>query len=186
MKVLLLFILLIPSVTHANFIMQYGLNYSSETDDTKDDDYEKTRTFHKIFLGASVNSKKTFFFGWNVNSWSSSLTRDSDEETYSVLEMGPRLHYFFGENYNMYVTAEWNPYAKGERKKGTEDAEISGSSIDLGIGYRFRISRLWGLGASLHYHTLSMKEEIIDDNKDDISDSVKNIMPMLELTLITK
>lgn len=186
MKAILFLFLLFPGFVHAAFILQYGLNYSSETDDTSNDDYEKSRTFHKVFLGASVNQKKTLYFGWNINSWSSELTRGSDTEEYSLLEMGPRLTYFFNENYNFYVTAEWNPYARGDRTKGTEDAEISGSSYSAGIGYRFRISRLWGLGASLHYHNFGLSTETINSTESKESDSVKNVMPMLELTLLTK
>ena len=186
MKAILLLFLLLPGVSHAAFILQYGLNYSSESDDTSNDDYEKTRTFHKVFLGASVNQRKTLYFGWNINSWSSELTRGSDTEEYSLLEMGPRLTYFFSEERNLYVTAEWSPYARGERSKTAESADISGSSYSAGIGYRFKISRLWGLGAGLHYHNFGLSTETVDSTESKVSDSVTNIMPMLELTLITK
>lgn len=186
MKTFLLLFLLTPGFVHAAFILQYGLNYSSEKDDSSNDDYEKTRTFHKIFLGASVNQRKTLYLGWNINSWSSELTRASDSEEYSLLEMGPRLTYFFNENYNFYLTAEWNPYARGDRKKGPESAEISGSSYSAGIGYRFRLSRLWGLGAGVHYHHFGLSTETINSTEKKLSDTVGNVMPMLELTLITK
>lgn len=167
-------------------MLQYGLNYSSESDGTSGDDYEKTRTFHKVFLAASLNGNKTLFFGWNINSWSSSLTKNSDEETYKMLEMGPRLTYFFSEERRWYATVEWSPYAKGDRDKTGTSAEISGSSIGIGAGYKFKVSRLIGLGAGLHYHTLSLKEEKIGTTENTISDKITNIMPMLELTIITK
>ncbi|MBA2405060.1 MAG: hypothetical protein H0V66_09845 [Bdellovibrionales bacterium] len=186
MKILLLLALLIPAVSHSALMLQYGLNYSSEKDESDGDDYEKTRTFHKVFLAASVNSNKTLFFGWNINSWGSTLTKNSDEESYDVLEMGPRLTYFFSEERRAYITGEWNPYAKGDRDKTGTSAEISGSSIGLGVGYRFKLSRLIGLGAALHYHTLNVKEEKIGSTENDISDKITNIMPMLELTIITK
>lgn len=186
MKKLLLLILLLPSISQAKMILQYGLNYSSETDTTEDDDYEKTRMFHKVFLGASVNGRKTLFFGWNINSWSSSLTKVDDEETYSMLEMGPRLTYFFTEECKAYVTAEWNPYAKGDREKTTEASEVTGSSIGFGVGYRFKLSRLVGLGAAIHYHSLGLKEEKIDSTEETITDKITNVMPMLELTILTK
>lgn len=186
MKVLFLLVLLIPSIARANMLLQYALNYSSETDGTSDDDYEKTRTFHKIFIGASINGKKTLFFGWNINSWSSSLTKVSDEETYKMLEMGPRLVYFFDQDYRFYLSAEWNPYAKGDRDKTGTSAEVTGSSLGFGAGYRFKLSRIVGLGASLNYHTLTLKEEKIGSTEDDITDKMTNIMPMLELTIITR
>lgn len=186
MKILLFLLLLTPSISQAKMILQYGLNYSSEKDDTADDNYEKTRTFHKVFLGASVNGRKTLFFGWNINSWSSALTKVSDEETYSILEMGPRLTYFFTEENKTYITVEWNPYAKGDRDKTGTAAEVTGSSTGFGVGYRFKLSRMMGLGAAIHYHTLSLKEEKIGSTENTITDKITNVMPMLELTILTK
>ncbi len=167
-------------------MLQYALNYSSETDDTANDTYEKARTFHKVFLGAGINGRRTLFFGWNINSWGSSMTKATDEETYSMLEMGPRLTYFFNEDYRTYITAEWNPYGKGKRDKTGTSNEVTGSSLGFGIGYRFKLSRLFGLGASIHYHTLNLSEEKSGTTETTITDKITNIMPMLELTVLTK
>jgi hypothetical protein len=56
----------------------------------------------------------------------------------------------------------------------------------VGLGYRFRLSRLVGFGAAIHYHNLSVAEEKTNSSVDDVSDSVNNLMPMLELTILTK
>lgn len=117
MKLILIVLLLLPLSSQAAFLLKYGLNYSSENDDSSSDEYEKSRTFHKAYLGASVNGKKTLYFGWNVNSWSSEISKGtSPENSYSILEMG-RLVWFTSENHNLYFTAEWNPYARGDREK---------------------------------------------------------------------
>ncbi len=186
MRFLFVLLLSLPFHAEASFLLQYGLNYSSQKDDSTVSEYEESRTFHKAFLGASVNGRKTLFFGWNINSWSSENKRGAIEDTYSMLEMGPRLQWFVNDNYNLYFSAEWNPYAKGDREKGNVSREISGSSTGFGVGYRFRLSRLIGFGASIHYHTLSLSEEKIGSAENDISDKVTNLMPMLELTILTK
>ena len=103
-----------------------------------------------------------------------------------MLEMGPRLQWFVNDDYNLYFTAEWNPYAKGDRDKAGANKEISGSGIGLGFGYRFRLSRVVGLGASLNYHSLSISEEKSGSTENEVSDSVSNIMPMLELTFLVR
>lgn len=186
MRFLALLMLLLPLTSHANFIFSYGLNYSSLTE-TSDTEYASSRTFHDLFLGASVNGGKTVFFGWNINSWSSSLSyAGGEEETYSLQEMGPKILWYFNDAYNWYVTAEWNPYATGTRNKVGQEGEITGSSTSFGLGYRFRLSRIVGLGAGLHYHSFSMKDETIDDTKTDVTDKVTNFMPVLELTIITR
>jgi outer membrane protein assembly factor BamA len=187
MRFILLLILALPLSANAAFLLQYGLNYSSQVDGSDDGEFEETRTFHKALLAASVNGKKTLFFGWNINSWSSALSQGTaDEDTYSMLEMGPRLQWFVNENYNLYFTAEWNPYAKGERDKAGSSRDISGSSMGFGIGYRFRLSRNLGFGAAIHYHTLSLDEEKVGSTENNVSDTVTNLMPMLEFTLITR
>jgi hypothetical protein len=99
-----------------------------------------------------------------------------------MMEMGPRFTYFFSDDYNLYVTGEWNPYAKGERV----DDEISGSSTSFGVGYRFRLNRYFGLGAGIHYHSLNIKESKIGSTENDISDKRTSLIPMLELTIMTR
>lgn len=187
MRFLIFILLCLPLISHASILIQYGLNYSSEKDVSENGDFEESRTFHKVLIGASVNQRKTFFFGWNISSWSSSLSQGTNpEDTYSMLEMGPRLLWFFDENYNWYATAEWNVYAKGDREKSSDDSEVSGSSIGMGIGYRFRISRFVGLGAGIHYQSLDIKEEKIGSTVNNVSNKITNIMPMLELSILTK
>ncbi len=186
MKKIIFILILLPSLAHANFMFQYGLNYSGEKDTTTNKDYDKSRTFNKIFLGASVNGKKTLFLGWNLNSWSSTLKTNSIEDSYSMTEMGPRVVYFFTENYTTYVTVEWNPYAKGSREKASTSSDVSGSSTSVGLGYRFKLGRNIGLGAGIHYHSLALAEEEINSSVNNISDKVTNIMPMLEFTVTTR
>lgn len=185
----LLFALLfcLPISAHASFLLQYGLNFSSQKDSSAAGDFEESRTFHKAFLGASVNARRTVFFGWNINSWSSSISQGTNpEDTYSMLEMGPRIQWFTNDNYNLYFTAEWNPYAKGDRDKAGTNREITGSGLGVGMGYRFRLSRFIGFGAALHYHSLNIKEEKINSTENTVSDKVSNIMPMLEFTILTR
>lgn len=186
MKKFILIFLLLPSLANASFMFQYGLNYAQSSDSTSADDHDFNRMFNKVFLGASINGGQNVIFGWNINSWSSTLTKDAAEDEYSILEMGPRILWFLNEGNNFYVSAEWNPYAKGSRTKSSVDSDISGSSLGFSTGYRFRLSRLIGLGASLNYHSLSLSKETISSTESSISDKIGNIMPMLEITLLTR
>lgn len=187
MRLFIVFLLFLPFTAQAAFLLQYGLNYSSQSDDSDgEEEYENSRTFHKALFGASVNDRKTLFLGWNINKWSSSNKQGtSTENTYSILEMGPRIQWFMNENYNWYLSAEWNPYAKGDREKDVKK-EISGSSIGVGLGYRFKLSKLIGFGAAIHYHSFSIKEEKTGSTENDVSNNLTNLMPMLELTFLTR
>ena len=185
MKVFITILLLCPWTVRAAFLFNYGLNYSSETKGPTDNEYEGSKTFHKLFLGASVNQRKTLYFGWNINQWSSKNKQGETELEHSILEMGPRVHWYLNENQNWYISAEWSPYARGDRRT-SEDQEVSGSSMGFGLGYRFRLSRLVGLGASIQYHSLSLDEEKVESTENDISDKATHLMPMLEFSILTK
>jgi len=187
MKYLFLFLfLLLPLQTRAGLILNYGLNYSTESEDS-DVEYEKSKTFHKFLIGGSVNSNRTLFLGWNINYWSTALTYNGgDEDNYSLQEMGPKLVWFFNDNYNWYTALEWNPYVVGTRTKSGTESDVEGSSTAFSFGYRFKIANNLGLGAGVTYHSASFDEEKVNSSATDISDSITNIMPMLEFTFITK
>lgn len=182
----LICVLLLPLAAEARLLINYDLNYSSENSDSNSVENEKSRIFHKVYIGGSLNDRKTFFFGWNINSWSSEGKSGSTETEYSLLEMGPKLLWFLNENYNWYVCGEWNPYARGDRKVGTSSEDISGSSYGAGIGYRFRLSRFIGIGAGIHYQTTKIDEAKVGSTENDVSDSVTHVMPMLTLSAMFK
>lgn len=58
--------------------------------------------------------------------------------------------------------------------------------MGVGAGYRFRLSRLFALGASIHYHSLSLDEEKIGSTENNVSDSITHFMPMLEISILTR
>lgn len=187
MKLLLLAFLFVSSSVHAAFLFHYGLNYAGQKDGTSGSSYDNKRVFHKLTLGASVNQMKTLYFGWNINKWnSSSKDGPNQEHTYSVLEMGPKFVWFMNENYNWYFSGEWNPYARGDRNTAGQNQKITGSSYAVALGYRFRITKMMGLGASINYHNLSISEKKVSNTSTNVSDKVSNIMPMLEFSIITK
>ncbi len=185
MRAFLFLILLLPVPAFARLLINYDLNYSSQKTDSTSKE-ENSRTFHKVFIGGSLNDRKTFFFGWNINSWNTSSKSGVTKTDYSMLEMGPKLLWFLNENYNLFVAAEWNPYARGTRKVGTTSEKISGSSYGAGIGYRFRISRFIGIGASVYYQTTSVDEAKVGSTSNNVSDSVSHVMPMIELSAMFK
>jgi hypothetical protein len=100
--------------------------------------------------------------------------------------MGPRLQLFFNDKYNFYVYAEWNPYIKGDREKNGLNGDIEGSSYGIGAGYRFRISKAFGIGVAFQYQNLSVTKETINSSESTTSDSISNIVPMLELSFMSK
>jgi predicted porin len=181
MRTWILFLLLFPQLSHARFLVHYSLNFSTDNEQS-DTEVEMSKTFHKAFIGASVNSRRTLFFGWNINYWNTEFKSGTTESKYNMTEMGLRVKYFFSESYSWYTSVEWNPLANGKRA----DDEISGNSNSIGLGYRFKVSSSVGLGAGIHYHTLNIKESKVNSTVTDVSDKRTSLMPMLELTIMTR
>lgn len=186
MRAFLILALFFPFVAQARLIVNYDLNYSTLNSDSNNIKGSSTRTFHKVFIGGSLNDRKTFFFGWNINSWSTEKKNGANKESYSVLEMGPKLLWFVNDNYNLFLSAEWNPYAKGSRKLSGASEKISGSSYGAAIGYRFRLSRFMGLGVGIHYQSTAIDEAKVGSSVNNVSDTVSHIMPMIELSAMFK
>lgn len=186
----LLFILLtisLPLSVHAKFAFSYALNYDSDSDSTEEEESEYKRTYHKIFLGATINGKRTVFLGQNINSWSRSIQQgDNEAAEYSFLELGPKLVWYTSQNYNWYLSLEWNPYVKGTRNLAGTERDMDGSSIGAAIGYRFKLSKRVGFGAAVNYTSLTFEDETIENSTDSVSDKISFVMPMLELTFMTK
>lgn len=133
MKKLLFYCLFLSTAAHANFLFNYNLNYSTQSE-AGSITSSNSRTFHKGYLAGSTNRSETFFIGWNINSWSLNRDLSGVEAKYSTLEMGPRFTWFTSQNYNLYFTFEWNPYVKGSRDAAGANVDLSGSSLGFGVG----------------------------------------------------
>lgn len=62
--------------------------------------------------------------------------------------------------------------------------DLQGPSFGGSIGYRFKVSRSVGLGASLHYSSVAFSEEKIGNDEQDVSDKLTFMMPMIELSML--
>jgi hypothetical protein len=192
MKKIFLTLLVISSVilspAFASFQFSYGLNYESDKDSSVAENSEYARTYHKVFLGASVNGAKTLFLGQNINSWSRELKQGTSTVAaeYSLLELGPKLLWYMTQERSSYLSLEWNPYVVGDRKILSTESEIRGNSLGVSFGYRFKLSKHFGIGASLNYTKVNIKKETITQTESDKSDGISMIVPMLEIAYLTK
>jgi hypothetical protein len=182
------FSVFVTPVALATFQFSYGLNYESDKDTAAAESSEYARTYHKIFLGASINGAKTLFLGQNINSWSRELKQGTNTTTaeYSLLELGPKLLWYLSEQRASYISLEWNPYVVGDRKIAGIQSEVRGDSLGIGFGYRFKLSKNFGIGGSLNYTKVNIKKETVSQTESDKADGLTMIVPMLEFAYLTK
>ncbi len=179
-------VLLAPA--QASFQFSYGLNYESDKDTSVAENSEYARTYHKIFIGASMNGAKTLFLGQNINIWNRELKQGTSTVAaeYSLLELGPKLLWYLTQERSSYLSLEWNPYVVGDRKILNIESEIRGNSLGVSFGYRFKLSKHFGIGASLNYTKVNIKTETVSQIESDKSDGMSMIVPMLEIAYLTK
>ncbi len=99
-----------------------------------------------------------------------------------MLELGPRLIFFFHEEKTFYVSANYNFYAKGTRMLNGVDQVVDGTSIFLNAGYDFKISRSISVGVALNYHSLTLTKAEVGSTSTTISNSYVSIYPTLEIS----
>lgn len=188
LTLMLFFGVILAPHARGSFQFSYGLNYENDKDSSIAENSEYARTYHKIFVGASINGNRTLFLGQNINSWSRELKQGTNTTTaeYSLLELGPKLLWYLSDQYSSYISIEWNPYVQGDRKINGTEGEIRGDSIGVSFGYRFKLTKNFGVGASLNYSKVSIKKETISQNESDKSDGLTMIVPMLEFAYLTK
>ena len=184
MKLFIFLLSLISSSAFARFTMHYSFHYSTQA--TKDGTVktDKETTFHKLTLGGSINAKDTIYLGWNINSWDMQSAYSNTDSSLQLLEMGPRLIWYLSNKNTYFLSFDWNPYVRGKRDVQGTKTDVSGSSTTFGFGYRFEISRRTGLGAGLYYHSVGIKEQTANETTNKVSDTITQVMPKLEFTVL--
>lgn len=181
--ILLTFIFIALPSAQAGFWLQPSINYHTDTDDNTN--FEYAAAHYSFVLGATFGKKANWVVGQSVVSWSRSegnTTTDPANEM-SMLELGPRIMYFFGKDRNFYVSGTYNFYAKGTRNVAGAEADIDGSSIMASFGLQMKGNKRFYLGFSLNYHATSISKSTVDNTSEDVSNSYSRIYPAIDFSL---
>ena len=181
--IFLLLFMSYPTSSEAAFLISSNINYQSDKDESAEQKSETSLNYIKLQLAASINKRDTLFLGWNINSWSKSIKYGTtNEDEYSILEMGPKFTWFTSDEYRFYFAFEYNPYAKGTRKIAGTERDTDGSSMGFGVGYRLKITKAFSMGASLYQMTTTVDTDTVTTTTTQRGDKVTFMLPMLELS----
>ncbi len=180
-KLLYLIFFLLANIAQARFEIQTSSGYDTYSDGKSKNTFSNM-TNH-LFIGASLDLKQKLLIGNNVSQVSVGL-KSSNNDTFSVLEVGPKILYYFDEDYLFYTAIAWNPYVKGDRKvAGAASETISGWGYLATFGASMKINRNFAMGFSINYHAISINESVVDTTASEVSESYSTIMPMINFTL---
>jgi len=180
------FIFLLLSMTfrsYAGFYFQHSFSYVSESEDTESLEYNTMRNV--TLLGANFGKNGHWVIGQSIMSWSRSLanTALTGESSISMLELGPRVQYYFNSGKNFYVSGVYNFYAKGERQvNGGASEDIEGTSFLVSSGIQLKVSKKFYFGLSYNYHSLSISKTASGSTTTDVSQSYTYTFPALEFS----
>ena len=168
-----------PKESFGALTFQIQTFYNSDTDDA--DNFEYTNMTNSFFLGATVNTKKTFFLGWAATLLNRTYNTGSSETEVATTEIGPEVLFYTSEAKSVFISLNWNPFVSGDKTSSSSTLEISGSSYNVALGYQLKVSKTFRLGASLNYHAMSITKTTNSSNvSTEVSQSYTSIVPMLE------
>ncbi|MCO4794560.1 MAG: hypothetical protein KC493_12645 [Bacteriovoracaceae bacterium] len=164
-------------------MIELANNFTSDTDD-QGGIFEFSRMTNQAYLGAAIGAKGKLFFGQNVTSFSRSYTTGAGTVEVSTLELGPRFQIYFSEALTWNLSMTWNPYAKGERTGSGTTSDIDGWSYEIGLGYQYKISKRFYMGATVVYHALNITTVTDSANLEtETTFAYTSIYPLLTLNM---
>ena len=166
----------------AGFWLQPSVHYATDSDDVTE--FEYALSHYSFLLGATFGKKGNWVVGQSVVSWTRSETSESNsnDNDISLLELGPRIMYFFGSSQNFYLSGTYNFYAKGTRNIGGSEYNISGSSYIGSMGLHLKTSKKVYIGFSLNYHAVSITESSVETTIEEVTNSYSMIYPAIEVS----
>lgn len=180
---LILLSLLFSTAAKAGFWLQPSIHYATDADDNTN--FEYASSHYSFLLGATFGKKGNWVVGQSVVSWARSEGSDTTDPAneISMLELGPRIMYLFGQGRNFYIAGTYNFYAKGTRNVDGDEFDIDGSSYIVSFGVQMKGTKKFYLGFSINYHTTAIAEESQDDTKADVTNGYSKLYPAIDISL---
>ncbi|MBK26264.1 MAG: hypothetical protein CME70_19855 [Halobacteriovorax sp.] len=182
-QLLLIFLSLSLAPCYGAWTIHFSNNFSTEGDDVDNFDYGKMD--NAVFIGASLTDGGKLYVGWTYMMLSRNYKSDAvtNKDEISTTQMGPKFLWYLNDGKNIFLSANWLPFAKGERKRGGNSEDIDGSGLHFALGYQMKINRKFYVGASFNYHSLSVSE-VVDsgNNLTEPSQSYTSMIPMIDLS----
>jgi hypothetical protein len=182
-KLLILLLLLFSVSSYAGLIIQPVLGYHTDTDDVNASDFTYSTTILNLLIGGTFGRGEKWVVGQNIiSSTRTSSDGSGNDDEISLLELGPRVQYYFTGLKTAYIAFTYNLYANGERTLAGVSQEVEGSSMVFSIGYQLKMSRSTYIGFSLNYHSISLEKQTVAETTTDISQSYTLLYPAIEMS----
>lgn len=160
-----------------NYILFTDKNTVESTTSTN-----SSKSMYNICLAFSVDSKKSFYFGWGLYNV---LTKDEvnqQQSNYSTQDMGPYLRYEFGRSKTFYTGLVYGIQTKTSYDSGSTAEEWLGTNYLIQLGVNPEVSDNLFVNFSFNYFSGSTKKKVVSSVQTDVSYSKAFMSPSIGLS----
>lgn len=140
-----------------------------------------------LFLGATLGKSQNWILGQSAIFWNKTHVGGDGQNSskISLLCLGPRITWFLNSGLNFALSAAYHPYAKGKRTTAISGLLeiVDGTSMFFQFSYLLEIARDFYLGASVNYHSVSIKTSVVDDVETKQALGYSNLFPGLMFSI---
>lgn len=160
-------------------------NYAMTTDKNTIDSTNSTsisKSLYNFCLAFSVDSKKSFYFGWGLYNVTTKDEVNQQKSNYTTQDMGPYLRYEFGKSKMYYLGLVYGIQAKTSYDSGGTAEEWLGTNYLLQFGVDPEISESMTANFSFNYFTGSTSKKVVSSVQSEVSYSKAFLSPSIGLT----
>lgn len=183
-KHLILLILSLASMS-AESAALIDLNYALSTDKNTIDSSFSTnisKSLYNICLAFTVDSKKSFYFGWGLYNVTTKDDVNQQKSNYTTQDMGPYFRYEFGKSKMYYFGLVYGIQAKTSYDSGGTAEEWLGTNYLIQLGVDPEITDNMTANFSFNYFSGSASKKVVSSVQSEISYSKAFMSPSIGLS----
>jgi hypothetical protein len=153
------------------------------------DDFSQTTSTQDIrqLYGASfmtaLDSKDSFFVGWSYTSLLGTSTASSITKTFSSVDMGPVVSWWFGKGKVYNLTAAYNIISTATYEETSQTTkDWGGTGYYLAAGAELELFKGIHLGARMLYYVSNYTDQKVGAVASDVSVTRTWLMPLLTIS----
>ncbi len=164
----------------ADFLLETTGSYLTDSTAVTNTD-TSSRTVYNI--GLLFTLSKSVWGGWNYMGLSQSDTVTNTTTTYSTVDTGPSIKYFFGKGDVFSLSATYNFTSKASYQSGTASSQDwTGTSYLIAFGMNPEVTEGLHIGVTLNYYAAAYTKKVISSTESSTSNSKSMVFPALSLT----
>lgn len=183
-KKITLFLLILLSL-RAESAALIDLNYALSTDkNTIDSSYSTSisKSLYNICLAFTVDSKKSFYFGWGLYNVTTKDEVNQQKSNYTTQDMGPYFRYEFGRSKLYYLGIIYGIQAKTSYDSGGTAEEWLGTNYLIQLGVDPEITENMTANFSFNYFSGSTSKKVVSSVQTEVSYSKAFMSPSIGLS----